>query len=239
MLINRIAIMLSGFATALLLSVALAAEGTDQVAAEQNQILPHGTVAIRCDSVARAGSEFVVRIAFGDTTMPVAGLNLNIEYDRGALVFDSATLGSLTAGEWEYFRSRSGLIDRSDSSSSAGFIRLMALADQPDTLHKTPKPRSLVGPGELVRIYFYASERKEYQGKPIFLRFLWAKCDDNSFSDKSGTKLYLSRDVYDATGKRLTNGVDKYAGAADRCFSSRSNAPLRVFDFCSTVVLIK
>jgi len=226
-------------ATPLLLSMTLTAEGADQPATIQSRTLPHGTVAIRCDSVATAGGEFIVTLVFSDTTMPVAGFNLNIEYDRGALVFDSATLGSLTAGEWGYFSSRSGLIDRSDSGSAAGFIRLVALADQLDSLNKTPKPRSLVGPGELARIYFYVGERKEYQGRSTFLRFIWTKCDDNSFSDKSGIKLYASRDVFDATGKRLTNGVDKYAGAANNCFSSRRNAPVRVFDFHSAAAVIR
>ena len=235
MLTTETRIQLSCLATALLLSMTLVV----QPATNQSQTLPHSTVAIRCDSVATAGSEFIVGLVFSDTTMPVAGFNLNIEYDRGPLVFDSATLGSLTSGEWEYFSSRSGLIDRSDTGSAAGFIRLVALADQQDAQNKSPKPRSLVGPGELVRIYFYASERKEYQGRSTFLRFIWTKCDDNSFSDKNGIKLYVSRDVYDATGKRLTNGVDKYAGAASNCFSSRRNTPIRVFDFRSAVTVIR
>jgi hypothetical protein len=203
------------------------------------QELLRGTVAIRCDSVATAGEEFIVGLIFSDTTISVAGFNLNIEYDRGALVFDSATLGSLTAGEWEFFSSRSGLIDRSDSGSSAGFIRLIALADQPDSLNKAPKPRSLVGPGELVLIYFYVSDRKDYQGELTSLRFTWTKCDDNSFSDKSGIKLYLSRDVFDAADRRMANGVDKYSGAANNCFSSRRNPPIRVFDFHNAATMIR
>ena len=238
MLTTETKILLLCLATALL-SVTLIAEGTDQPATIQSQILPHGTVAIKCDSVAKAGGEFIVGLVFSDTTIPVAGFNLNIEYDRGALVFDSATLGSLTAGEWEYFSSRSGLIDRSDSGSAAGFIRLVALADQQDAENKTPKPRSLVGPGELVRIYFYVGERKEYQDRSTFLRFIWTKCDDNSFSDKSGTKLYVSRGVFDATGKRLTNGANKYAGVADKCLSSRRNAPVRAFDFRGAATVIR
>jgi hypothetical protein len=239
MLTTKTETLLLCFATALLLSVTLIAEGIDQPAAEQSQALPHSTLAIRCDSIVTAGGELIVGLVFSDTTMPVAGFNLNIEYDRGALVFDSATLGSLTAGEWEYFSSRSGLIDRSDSGGTAGFIRLVALADQQDARNKTPKPRSLVGPGELVRFYFYVSDRKEYQGRPTFLRFIWTKCDDNSFSDKSGIKLYVSRDVYDAAGKPLTNGVDKYAGATNNCFSSRNNAPVRGLDFRSAATVIR
>jgi hypothetical protein len=116
---------------------------------------------------------------------------------------------------------------------------MVALADQQDSLNKTPKPRSLVGPGELVRIYFYVSERKEYRDRSTPLRFIWTKCDDNSFSDNRGIKLYVSRDVYDASGKQLTNGVDKYAGAANNCFSSRLNAPIREFNFRSAATIIR
>lgn len=222
-----------------LLSATLVADSASHQVTIPSPTILLGTVAIRCDSVATAGGEFVVGLVFNDTTMPVAGFNLNIEYDRGALVFDSAILGSLTAGEWEHFNFRSGLIDQSDSGSSAGFIRLIALADQRDLLNKAPKPRSLVGPGELVRLYFYVSDRKDYHGASTSLRFIWTKCDDNSFSDKSGIKLYLSLDVFDATGRRLANGVDKYSGAANNCFSSKRNPPVRVFNFFSAATMIR
>ncbi len=197
------------------------------------------SVAIRCDSVAKGGNAFVVGIVFSDTTMPTAGFNLNIEYDRGALVFDSAALGSLTSGEWEYFVSRSGLVDPSDTGGIAGFVRLVALADQPDTLNRKPKPRSLVGPGELARIYFYVSERKDYLGRSTSLRFIWTKCDDNSFSDPKGIKLFVSHDVYDAAGERPGEGIEKYTGIAARCFSSRRNPPQRVIDFHNAVVTVR
>jgi hypothetical protein len=239
MLTNKIKIMLFCFVTVLLFSVTLIAEGINQPTTSNSQVLPRSTLVIRCDSVARAGSEIIVGLVLSDTTLPLGGFNLYIEYDRGALVFDSATLGSLTSGEWEYFNSRSGLIDQSDSDSSAGFIRLVALADQASADNKAPKPRSLVGPGELVRIYFYVSERKEYQGAATLLRFIWTKCDDNSFSDMKGVKLYVSHDAYDAAGKRLANGVDKYAGAANKCITSKKNPPVREFDFRSAAIMIR
>jgi hypothetical protein len=104
MLTDKIETLLSCLATALLLSATPIAESTGQSATKQSQTPPQSTVVIRCDSVAKAGGEFTVGMVFSDTTMPVAGFNLNIEYDRGVLVFDSANLGSLTAGEWEYFQ---------------------------------------------------------------------------------------------------------------------------------------
>ena len=196
------------------------------------------SIRIKCDSVVLAGSEIVMGIVFADTSEPVGGFNLAIEYDRGALVFDSATLGKLTQGEWEYFSSRSGLQNPADSTSSLSFIRMIAIADQQDNANKTPNPRSLVGPGEIVRLHFYVGERKEYNSKETLVRFIWTKCDDNSFSDKTGNHLYVSLNVSDADGKQLPSGADKYSGVKKSCFSSRRNPPEQRFNFTSAKMLI-
>jgi hypothetical protein len=192
-----------------------------------------------CDSVVGQGSNIVATVVLADTSLSLAGFVLSIEYDRGALVFDSAALGSLTAGEWEYFFSKAGLADDSGSVDPHGLIRLVGLADQQDVQKRTPKPRSLVGPGELVRLYFYVAERKEHLDKATDLRFVWTKCDDNSFSDKSGVILYLSREVYAPDGKRVSGGSGKYAGASGKCFSARRNAPRKYIDFYSTQMTIR
>lgn len=201
-----------------------------------------GSVAIVADSVVRPGTPLTVAIVFTDTTVAVAGFNFYIEYDRGALVFDSAVLGGLTQGEWEYFTTRSGLLNPTDSGSASAYIRLLAIADAEDAQKRSPKPRSLVGPGELVKLFLYASDRSDYQNQSTYLRFIWGKCDDNSFSDKSGNKLYLSRDVRDSEGRILATGFDKYSGAKPACFVARPNRPntaQRVFDFRSVGIVIR
>ncbi len=199
----------------------------------------HGTLIIRADSVAAPGSVIVVGVAFADTTISFAGFSLNIEYDRGALVFDSATLGSLTTGEWEYFMTNSGLLDKADSVGSPGFVRLVGLADQQDEAKRTPKPRSLVGPGEIAKLYFYVGDRAEYQGKSTWLRFAWGKCDDNSFSDPKGLRLFLCRKAYDVEGKLISSGTARYSGPSNNCFRSKRNPPERWFDFRNARILIK
>lgn len=197
------------------------------------------SVVLQCDSTVTRGSSFVVSVILSDTTIPLGGFNLNIAYDRKALVYDSATLGDLTAGEWEYFEARSSLPKLSDSGNTTGSIRLVSLADQQDSKNKTPKPRSLRGAGEIARIYFYASEREDIQGKTYPLSFAWNKCDDNSFSDKSGIRLFSSRAVFDPQGRRLVSGIDKNAGAPNACFSTRPNAPQRALDFRNAAVTIR
>jgi hypothetical protein len=210
-----------------------------QAAAKATDSTFSSTVVLRCDSVASGGSVLIVRVVLSDTTAALGGFNLNIAFDRTALVFDSAKLGDLTAGEWEYFDARSGLLSPSDSSSSIGFVRMVSLADQQDSRNRAPKPRSLVGPGELARLYFYVSERSQLAGATTPLFFVWTKCDDNSFSDRSGIKLYCSRDVFDPHGRRLITGLDKNAGAPNSCFSSKLNSPIRAFSFRNAAVLIK
>lgn len=197
------------------------------------------SVRLRADSVIAPGSEFAVSILLSDTTQPVGGFNLLIEYDFGALVFDSALRGDLTHGEWEYFAVRSDLLDKTEEADHRAFVRLVGIADSNDPENKTPSPRSLVGPGELVRLYFYATDHSDYYGKPTSLRFRWDKCDDNSFSDLSGNRLYLSRYVFDYDGKIISDSVGIYSGSPSRCVTRSISPPIRAFDFCSAKFVIR
>ncbi len=195
-----------------------------------------GRVELRADSTVTAGSVFVVSVFLVDTVNIIGGFDLQIEFDYGALVFDSAVLGSHTKGNWEYFMARSALLKPEDSASTAGFIRLLAIADEQDAANKHPDPLSLVGPGEIARLYLYASERKEYSGTSTDLKFLWNKCSDNSFSDPSGNRLLLADIVFDGGGKRVS--VDRYSGPAMKCFSTGYNAPRRAFTFANLTMKI-
>ncbi len=183
-------------------------------------------VELRGDTVVAPGSPFAV-----------SGFDIMFEFDFGALVFDSAALGAHTAGQWEYFTSRSALLAPNDTGSTAAFIRLLAIADNQDAANKHPKPESLVGPGEIARIYLYASERKEYQGKTTALRFLWNKCSDNTISDLSGNQLLLAAKVRGADGTIVTD--ERYSGPGKSCLRTGYNAPLPVFEFVNHSILIR
>ncbi|MFH2054999.1 MAG: hypothetical protein ABIJ61_03490 [bacterium] len=170
-----------------------------------------------------AGAEFALGVFCADTTLPLGGFNLLIEYDFGDLVLDSATLGSLTTGEWEYFDISTGFVNREDEADLRTWLRLVAIADS-HAESKHPSARSLVGPGELARLYFFATDA--LAADSTGLRFFWRDCGDNSFSDLSGNKLLLAVE----TDSVRIDGMS-YRGVDPECYDNRRNPPLPVISF--------
>ncbi len=197
----------------------------------QDQPSKFGTVELRGDSIVVPGAPFEISLYLTDTTTVVGGFNLLIEFDYGALVFDSAVLGQHTKGQWEYFTFRSALLKPDDEKSTAAFIRLLAIADNQDPGNKHPDSTSLVGPGEIVKLYLYATDRGDYSGKTTGLKFLWEKCADNTFSDKSGNRLMLASSVMGADAKLIT--AERYGGPSESCFKTGYNPPTRAFGFAN------
>lgn len=191
---------------------------------------PIGSVILKADSAITPGDTFTVSLALADSTVQVAGFNFLIEFDYGALVFDSATFGKLTQGEWEYFQCRPDLSEQKDTTDPRGYLRLVGIADMYD-VEGSPSPCSMVGPGELVRLFFYAADKLADKKQAVELKFYWQKCGDNSVSDASGNRLYLSHEVFDGDGVLLESGPVEYLGASADCFISTVNPPAKAFDF--------
>lgn len=196
-----------------------------------------GALELRGDTAVSAGAAFEVSIYLADSMNVVGGFDLQIEFDYGALVFDSAVLGKHTKGQWEYFTVRSGLLRPEEENSTAAFIRLLSIADSQDPANKHPDSAALVGPGEIARLYLYATDRKDYQGKTAELKFLWNKCSDNSFSDKSGNRLMLASSAIAADGSIIK--TEHYSGPAAKCFTTGYNPPTRSFTFVNFAVRIR
>lgn len=168
-------------------------------------------------------SEIAIGVWAADTTPALGGFNLLIEYDFGALVFDSATLGELTRSQWEFFDVNSGLLNPDDEDDLRAFVRLVAIADSHgDPAH--PSERSLVGPGEFATLFFYVGE--DLAGDSTRLQFVWQGCGDNSFSDQSGNKLMVAKAA--PAGVRDTLS---YEGPAVECFDSVRNPPQQIVNF--------
>ncbi len=195
-----------------------------------------GAVELRGDSAVAPGTAFQVAVFLNDSANVVGGFNLLIEFDSGALVMDSAVLGQHTAGEWEYFTFRSGRLRPEEEVSTAAYLRMLAIADNQDPANKHPDSSSLVGPGEIARLYLYATDRKDYQGRKTELKFVWEKCADNTFSDRSGNRLMLAATVTGADGKRVT--AEHYSGPPAGCFSSKYNPPTRSFNYLNHSIRI-
>jgi hypothetical protein len=119
-------------------------------------------------------------------------------------------------------------VDPAAPDDSRSFVRLVAIADSyGDPGH--PLERSLVGPGELARLYCYASDRRDVE--TIALRFVWNGCGDNSFSDHSGNILLVADTVVGSQKDTLTSTVDRYSGLADSCLVKSLNPPLPIVKF--------
>ncbi len=223
----------------LALAVMLGSSGTSVMAQTAAPLtVTTGRVVIAVDSLVAPGTGFVASVWLLDTTMMLGGFNLHLEYDHNALVFDSATFGALTKGEWEYLAVRTGKLTSGDSLAVASFIRMVGLADQQDAANRHPSARSQVGPGEVARLYFYATDDRDFRGLTLPLRFRWGKCDDNSFSDKSGHVLLVGRSVVEGDGRAIAAADSTHAGPREDCFKRRYNAPVRAFDFRNATVRI-
>lgn len=182
------------------------------------------TIELRVDDAkVIAGEAFPVGVFCPDTTGQLGGFNLLIEYDFAAIVFDSATFGKSTLGEWEYLNVNSGFKSEEDLSDNRAWIRLVAIADSHND-PRQPSARSLVGPGELARLYLYAADGTA--GDSTALRFFWRACGDNTFSDLSGNKLMIGAEVDSTAGDSLS-----YKGPAVDCLGSKRNPPLQLVRF--------
>ncbi len=225
---------------ALLLLIILTFQCTAAVFAQKGdtQTATTGRVALEADSLVSPGTPFVVAVRLLDTTIALGGFNLFLEYDHNALAFDSATFGSLTAGEWEYIAVRTGKVSSGDSLPVASFIRIVTIADQHDQANRHPSERSQTGPGEILRLYFYSTDDRDFRGLTLPLRFAWQKCDDNSFSDKTGHVLLVGRSAVEQNGASASVAGARYAGPPPDCIKRRYNAPLPVFDFQNAAVRI-
>ncbi len=197
-----------------------------------------GRVALESDSLVPPGTSFVVAVRLLDTTIALGGFNLYLEYDHNALVLDSATFGSLTAGEWEYIAVRTGRVSSGDSLAVSSFIRIVTIADQQDKANRHPSERSQTGPGEILRLYFYSTDDRDFRSQTFPLRFAWQKCDDNSFSDKTGHVLLVGRSSVERDGSPAVAAGARFAGPLPDCIKRRYNAPLPVFDFRNSAVRI-
>ena len=203
------------------LTLAASSAGQNEPAAQ-----PTFGVELRSDSKSLfAESEIAVGVWVVDTTPALGGFSLLVEYDFGAVVFDSATLGELTQGQWEFLDIGSGLLNPDDKSDLRAFVRLVAIADSHgDPAH--PSERSLVGPGGLATLFFYLGEIRA--GDSTRVQFVWRGCGDNSFSDKSGNKLMCARAAPVAVKDTLS-----YEGPAGDCFDSVRNPPQQIVKFYS------
>lgn len=176
-----------------------------------------------------------------ETNDRIGGFNLLISFDPTALSFQTATLEGGAAADWEYFTWNLGGI-------SYGQIRFVGIADQNDGASHPP-PSAYNPNGTLIYVDFIVANDQNLGDNFVPISFVWNDCDDNSFSDTSGSLLYVDSRIYNAEGNLIWDEFDdvnypesnRYAdlGAPDSCIvQSEKNQALRCIEFINGGICI-
>ena len=147
------------------------------------------------------GSHVNVPITLG-TSVEIAGFDLLIQYDPSGLTFTKATQGAfLDSCGWEYFTYRFGPLGNCGNGCPNGFIRLVGLAETNNGAHHPNCWKTTGGKlAKLATLEFLVSSSRTLQCNYLPVKFYWFDCGDNTFSNKKGDTLLISRKVYDYVG---------------------------------------
>jgi hypothetical protein len=144
---------------------------------------------------------------------PIGGFDFLIQYDNSVLTFMKADPGLfIDSCGWEYFTYRTGPFGNCGSACPSGMVRIVGLADYNTG---TNHPRCFsndAGVTEVANFTFLVSNDRTYECMFVPIRFIWIDCGDNTVSDVDGTRLFLSRRVYDYYGDM---GADSYVEITD------------------------
>jgi len=135
------------------------------------------------------------------TNYPVGGFDLLISYDNSALSLQQVLPGAfITQCGWEYFTYRQGPFGNCGSGCPSGLIRIVALAEtnngnnHPLCYTNYPPP---VGTDSVVAVLkFLVSSNRTFACQYVPVEFYWIDCGDNTFSNKKGDSLLISRYVF-------------------------------------------
>ncbi len=166
----------------------------------------------------------------------IAGIDLLLCYNAGALSFQTAVAGELIEGcGWEYFSYRYG--SDPESGLPSGVVHLVAIAEINNGANH-PDCYGVGYPATIGELDFLISNDRIYEGAFIPITFCWRDCGDNTlalYEDSSKNEIYqgISRQVWESDGKVYTRallepvGFPSYEGAPDSCLELVSDHPGR------------
>ncbi len=170
---------------------------------------------------------------------PIGGFDLLMSFDASVMAFSSASINSTAITEWEYFTYHLGNAG-CGSACPSGLIRLVAIADVNNGAHHPPVS-SLSPNGILVYMQYLISNDQNLGDQFLPINFVWYDCGDNTFSDPSGSLLYMDKRIYnyehtllwdeDDNANFPSNARPYSLGALDVCLSGASSAPVRCAEF--------
>jgi hypothetical protein len=223
-----------------------AGDGKDSTSCEiPFKIIPDGDYRLRIgsqyNSVQGRNATLPVSLSSGDPVEGLGSFNILLGYDASALAFRGAQLGEAFGPSgcgWEYFSYRYN----SDSSCSpecpTGMLRLIGVAEayggpsHPSCFLPTPLPTVLFN------LNFLVSNNFKFSCQYLPVRFFWTDCSDNTLSNTTGDRLFISHIVAEAESP-LVNiadpnaGFPTYLGAQSQCETGQPDdpVPLRIVGF--------
>ncbi len=137
---------------------------------------------------------------------PVGGFDLLISLDASVLSFQNATLSGGVMEAWEYFRWNLGG-GNCGASCPSGVVRFVGIADQNDGAAHPPDS-ALHPNGPMMFIEFQVANDLNLGSQFVPISYVWFDCSDNTFSDPTGTLLYVDRRIYNPEGILLWDEED-------------------------------
>lgn len=175
------------------------------------------------------GGTVDVSIIMGSSEQ-LGGIDFTIGYEDS--IFDFVSVAQDTGlKHWEYFYSAYSPIE--------GTVRIVSIADidngpiHPDSADYYPR-------GSIARFRFSVMPTWTTDSSQVPFTFHWGSCQDNATSDRTGFRLFVVSNVYDASGQILWDETDNTAypeslripnvGLPDSCIQTRT-PPLYNIDF--------
>jgi hypothetical protein len=173
----------------------------------------------------------------------IGGFNFLIAYDASALAFmgadidSSALYGPLPDCAWEYFTYRYGPFGNCGNACPTGQVRVVGIAE---TNNGPNHPECFIKPVPyiLFSLNFLVSNDRTLNCMFVPIRFFWIECGDNTMSDKTGERLFISCTVKDfdylftgVTDIGPATTMPTFLGAPPECETSDKVDVERAIDF--------
>jgi len=129
----------------------------------------------------------------------MGGFEFLIAYDASALTLVNVEKGA-AIDCWEYFTHRFGPFGNCDGMCPSGLLRIVAMLESNNGPNHPAGCDGADGfftvPAELAKIKFFVTNDRLYECQFVPVYFYWLDCGDNTISDLTGNKLYISNHVY-------------------------------------------
>ena len=161
----------------------------------------------------------------------MGGFDFLITYDASALTFMGANTNTSElygACDWEYFEYRFGPFGNCGNGCPSGQVRVVGMAETnngPDH----PLCNNFSADSIAFTMEFLVSNDRTLNCSYVPIRFFWYDCGDNTVSNEDGSKLSISKAVYDYNGiapslygEIIETPIEfpSFAGAEDECETS-------------------